>query len=260
MKNSLYIILLSIAFSQTNGIHSSTDYFLNDSNLSTTNRIDEFQNNDFSKLFAGAHGNFYLGYIGKDFTRIHLVFIDVSAMPGKNHVILIDGKSNVEGNIAGFSGQLEITEIRLYKEMHYGIDDELKDADMKFQGVLLGTYHLKEKSDQQHSGQFKGKFISAFYIDKNNIVQYNDIELYSDRWCNNQFYGTWQSYEDSNIKTCNWGDGRIPFDNGLDVVVGEFYPAERYHENGWEIFKDLFSKDKEVRENAEERYTKKWWK
>jgi hypothetical protein len=35
---------------------------------------------------------------------------------------------------------------------------------------------------------------------------------------------------------CNWGHARIPQSGNLDKGIGEFYPNEKYWDEGWEVF------------------------
>ncbi|NOQ27719.1 MAG: hypothetical protein GQ564_20335 [Bacteroidales bacterium] len=50
----------------------------------------------------------------------------------------------------------------------------------------------------------------------------NNIDSYSDSYRNNQHIGIWKPYDSENIKTCNWGNYRIPFSGDLDIGAGEF--------------------------------------
>ena len=99
---------------------------------------------------------------------------------------------------------------------------------------------------------------SNWYLDKQGRIKYDDIELhYSDGFRNNQFVGTWIANADSQNKTCNWGDYRIPFSDKLDCGEGEFYPAKKYIKMGWTTPKDIeVSPNQIVRQED----TEQWWK
>lgn len=82
---------------------------------------------------------------------------------------------------------------------------------------------------------------AEYFIDKNGKVKYDDTEDCSDSYTNNQFAGTWKSYTDNIIKTCNWGDYRIPASGDLDIGAGEFSPSDKYLKYGWQSLRDCVS-------------------
>ena len=73
-----------------------------------------------------------------------------------------------------------------------------------------------------------------WYTDKFDILHYDNIGWNSDSYSNNQFAGVWKSYATGLEKTCNWGELRIPFSKGLDIGAGEFSPALKYKDKGWD--------------------------
>ncbi len=188
------------------GLASSHYYLIKNPNLRPENKIDQFNHYNFSILFSGEHSVFNIGYIGDNFRRIRIKFVSVTKNPHNHHIYYVYGKSNVLGNICDFQGTIDITEIRLFNPMHYGVDDEYKGKGIKFQGVIIANYALYEGPSQKHSGYFNGKVYVGWYLNGKNKIIYDDIESHSDLWCNSQFIGKWKSYSTNQTKVCNWGD------------------------------------------------------
>jgi hypothetical protein len=121
----------------------------------------------------------------------------------------------------------------------------------------MATYHLREDSSQENAGAFSGLLTTGWYIDRQGRLKYDDIENYSDGYCNNQFVGIWQAYNSDVKETCNWGDCRIPFSDSLDVGAGEFSPAEAYLKYGWRTYHDAEDGNSPQAQKIED---EKWWK
>jgi hypothetical protein len=204
---------------------------------------------DFTQLFLHTDNSVIYGFIGDNYQRLHIKFITVSKSQSLPTTYLVYGKSMVKQNICTFRGSISISSIRKYETMSYGVDDEYKNKGIKGQYVISGSYSFSEDSTQAHSGVFKGDFQSNFYLDKNNIVHYDDIEL-GDAYTNNQFLGEWIGYKSKLIKRCNWGDFRAPNSGDLDIGAGEFSPNEKYLKFGWENIPE---------EQLLSHRTNKWW-
>nr|WP_294779190.1 hypothetical protein [uncultured Flavobacterium sp.] len=102
--------------------------------------------------------------------------------------------------------------------------------------MLTAVYEFIEDDKQKGSGKFSGKLQSLWYLDKNDLMQYNDIEIHSDKYFNNAFTGIWKSNNSGKEKICNWGDYRVPNVNcDFDIGVGELSVSEKYQKNGWWI-------------------------
>ena len=78
--------------------------------------------------------------------------------------------------------------------------------------------------------------ISTFYI-KDGKAVFDDIDHYSDSFCNNQFEGVLSSPTTSEQKCC-WGACRIPDSGDLDIGEGEFFPNDKYLTYGWQSYHD----------------------
>ena len=142
--------------------------------------------------------------------------------------------------------------------MHFGVDDEYADKGIKSQGILIADYEFKENAEQKHSGIFKGKLHSKWYLNSENKIEYDKIEFISDGYLNNAFVGIWKSYSTGKEKICNWADYRIPITNrDFDIGAGEFSPSEKYYEKGWENYQKAWLYGNETAKKEE---LNEWWK
>jgi len=241
----LTIFLLAASFNIVNAQYS---LFVKDDKyrleqLPTVAKEKQLSKYDFSKLFTYTDNSSVYGFIGSNYQRIRIKFISVTKDSLMQDTYNVYGKSMVKGNIDEFNGTIVITKIFKQKAMSYGVDDEYKNKGFKGEFILSGFYILAENKEQNHTGIFKGTFRSAFYLDRKNIVHYDDIDNDSDGYTNNLFAGNWTDYKTQLSKKCNWGDYRIPDSGDLDVGAGDFSPDEKYVKYGWQA----------IRNN-------KWWK
>ena len=160
------------------------------------------------------------GIIGLNYRTINIEYEKVQKINKYKYSIL--GKSRVKKNICDFEGYLMIKHVHLYEN-----SDVL---DIK-QGKIIGSYELKENPKQKHSGVFKGTFESYFYFESDSIIKLDNLFDGADGYHNNSFVGTWESYNNSKIKKCIWGDYRLPFTFDYDVGDGEMIINEKYREN-----------------------------
>jgi hypothetical protein len=236
MKRTLLILLLVTCHLLSAGqtlTQNVNNRLLNKKELSGDSINLPLKDYDFSSLFTSTDNSVIYGFIGDNYQRIRIKFITVTKSKSSPDVYLVYGKSMVKNNICEFRGTINISDIRKYKKMSYGTDDEYKNKGIKGQYVILGTYNFEENKAQTHSGIFKGAFQSNFYLDKNNKVHYDNIDLDSDGYTNNQFVGTWTAYNSALTKKCNWADFRVPESGDLDIGAGEFSPAGKYLKYGW---------------------------
>jgi len=217
--------------------------------------LDEF---DFSPLFTHTDNAVVYGFIGDNYQRIRVKFLKVTKSQSAPENYLVYGKSMVKDNICEFRGTITIQNIRKYKIISYGVDDEYKNKGIRGQYVISGNYNFSENESQAQSGTFTGTFQSNFYLDKNNKVHYDDIADVADGYTNNQFIGRWVSHKINVVKKCNWGDFRVPNSGDLDIGAGEFSPNEKYLKYGWQtsrIF--MIAPNDKTAKQAEEA---EWWK
>ncbi len=226
----------------------------------------EFNKTNFSKVWMEKQ-DAVIGYIGDNYQRIFIRLISIIKDHSSSNEYFVYGKSKVKNNVCDFQGKLIIKEVRefnktereiLYKEALKHGDIEAASSLGKARGFILAEYLFFEDPEQKGSGLFKGVERSYFYIDEKDELFFDDIDLgSSDKYCNNQFVGVWQSYNSGLQKTCNWGAYRITDSGDLDVGAGEFSPNTKYLEKGWSnYYRAYFKGEREAR--IKEGFD--WWK
>jgi len=256
---SINILFLFVSCKQTADYKYPHDKIM-DTLLINKQNVDELLiSYDFGNLLSTNKYNY--GFIGDNFQRFYINISSIIKSKENPQRYYVAGKTMVKTNMCDFRGELVIENLEIMSKIDYGIDEEYKDSGIIMQGIVCGRYTLKEDSNQLHSGILEGKFKSFWYIDKNNNIRYNDIQSFSDNYKNNQFEGTWTSYNSHRVKTCNWGNYRIPNSGDLDIGVGEFSPNEKYLRNGWQSYHDAFyHKNEQEQKRAMEIEFKEWWK
>lgn len=209
---------------------------LNGNQVFEKNQIDEYSKFDLSNLWMKTENELVYGIIGEDYQRILIKFVLVARTLNNPNEYLVYGKSSVKSSICDFIGKITIIKIQEFENDNFGVDDEYKKAEIKSQGLLTAKYEFFENKEQNHSGQFQGILQTKWYLDKDNLVKYNDINLNSDGYFNNSFIGTWKMYNSTIEKICNWGDYRVPYSKcDFDTGVGELSISEKYSKIGWWI-------------------------
>jgi hypothetical protein len=243
MKKLLLFLLLIVGYRFCYGQSESVKFKskqLKFDGLGQSELKGQFIKNDFAPLWLHTENQYVYGFIGNDYQRLKLKFLSVIKDSLSQNTYDVLGKSMVRNNIVGFHGKIKITNVRKFVTMSLGVDDELKGKGLKGQFMIVGDYLFAEDATNSNSGVFKGKFRTDFYLDKNKKVYYDDIEMYSDGYTNNEFVGQWASYNDSKlIKRCNWGDYRIPNSGDFDIGAGEFSPNDKYLKYGWKNLRDV---------------------
>ena len=258
MRKITYILLLiaNISFAQSN--EKFLKDFLLENELNSKNELVKHNKSDFSDLWSQTENYRIFGIIGADHQRIKIKLTSIKKSSTNPNEYFVSGKSNVKGTICDFSGTIVLTEIKETQELHFGVDDEYKDKGIKTQGILIADYEFKENESQKHSGIFKGKLYSKWYINSENKIKYDDIESISDGYINNAFIGIWKSHSTGKEKICNWADFRVPQANqDFDIGAGEFSPSKKYYVQGWENYQKAWLYGDEVAKKEE---LKKWWK
>jgi hypothetical protein len=237
------IITIILIFSSVLIFGQQTQYWLDNLEnpkfssyeLKNKNSKTEYLKYDFSTLLIPRQD--FLGYIDSNFRRINIFFTSISNDPKNKEIYKVNGISIVGNNKCDFEGIITIEQVREYKSMHFGVDNNFENAGFKSQGILIGKYKFKENPKQKHSGQFEGIVTLNWYVDKFGIIHYDYIEWFSDRYRNNQYVGVWTDYKTKTEKTCNWGEHRIPFSGDLDIGAAEFSPNPKYFSKGWQDLK-----------------------
>jgi hypothetical protein len=261
MKKALLTFIITFQFIGTFA-QTDAEKFRNE-NLGNTYRSpielkNKFTRYDYSKLFTATDNVLVFGFIGDNFQRIRIKILSIAKDSSQADTYNVYGKSMVKNNVDEFRGTIKITNIRKFKQTSYGVDDELKGKGIKGQYLIIGTYNFAEAATQEHAGIFKGCFTSGFYLDKNSMVHYDDIEKNADGYSNNQFVGQWISHNNKLVKKCNWGDYRIPNSKGFDIGAGEFSPADKYLSAGWQTVRDLHG-NSAIAIKAKQVEHAKWW-
>lgn len=239
------LLLANVTMAQSNEIFLIG--FLLESDLKSENNLSKYNQFNFSKIWTNTKNNDVLGIIGNDHQRLKIKLTSIERTADDPNQYLVFGKSCVKGTICDLSGTITLLEIKEVREFHFGVDDEYADKGIKSQGILIANYEFKENSKQKHSGIFRGKLYSKWYLSSENQIEYDNIESISDGYTNNAFIGTWKSYSTGKEKICNWADYRVPNSNqDFDVGAGEFSPSRKYFDKGWAEY------------NPREK--KEWWK
>lgn len=253
-KTSLCLIIAVIghlAHAQSRGEKFKTEITASEY-IAKTDIRDKMLVHDFAPLLTQTPQQRVLGFIGKDYRRIRIKFISVIKNRTVPEQYFVYGKSMVKDNVCDFQGTLTIDHAFHYKE---------SDAAGKKQGVILGTYKFYENPTQKHVGYFDGVFTTDWYIDEDGTIHYDDLASVADGFNNNQFVGTWTSYDGKIIQACHWGDHRIPMSEGFDDGAGDFHPNEKYINNGWLTYVQAYGgQDKTTREKALQMENRTWWK
>lgn len=209
---------------------------LNGNQVFENNQIEKYSKFDFSYLWKKTENELVYGVIGDDYQRILMKFIFVEKSSNNPNEYYVYGKSSVQSNSCDFIGKITLTKIQEFKTENFGVDDDYKNSGIKKQGLLTAKYEFFENKEQNHSGQFQGILETKWYLDKDDLIKYNDINLNSDDYFNNAFVGTWKLYNSKIEKTCNWGDYRVPYTKcDFDIGAGELSISEKYSKNGWLI-------------------------
>src|SRR5690606_3015744 len=226
------------------------------------NKLNQYQNLDFSNLWTTTNVSSVYGVIGDEYQRIHIKILSATQIKEKPNEYFVKGKSMVKDNICDCEGKIIIDKIQARKQLYSGVDEEYQGK-IKNQGLLIAHYQFLENRNQNHSGSFQGTLQSKWILDELNNIKYDDSDLISDNYFNNAFIGTWKSYKNEISKSCNWGDYRVPNVNcQFDIGVAEFnVDAEKYASKGW---LDVILSNKvglEVKESTPpENYEyKEWW-
>lgn len=209
-----------------------TDIMQNDQ-LIPVDKTKQFVKYDFSNLWLKTDNDLVYGIIGNEHQRILIKILTAVKNPNNPLEYIIKGKSSVKEHVCDFNGKITIGEVKESRRTSFGVDNEFKSIS-KTQGGLIARYELLENKNQKHSGVFSGILKTKWYLDKNNKVVYDNINMGSDGYFNNAFVGSWKIYGSKTGKKCNWADYRVPSSNcDFDTGVAELNVSEKYIKNGW---------------------------
>lgn len=260
MKYLVLILFIINSFFSFSQVICHND-ILNGEKINEINEIGNLINNDFSVLWTKTENEFIYGITGNNYQRFRIKFLSVIKNENNPKEYFVYGKSNLKDNTCEFQGKITILKIQRTNRTQFGVDDEFKNSGIKTQGLIVAKYEFFENKHQKYSGLFSGELKSKYYLDKNNLIQYDNINSNSDAYFNNSFVGMWKMYNSKIEKICNWADYRVPNINcNFDVGTGEFNVNPIYVKNGW---LDITLKNKmsngAIIENKSNKPTKNWW-
>jgi len=201
-----------------------------------------FFNNDLTDLFKTDIAELPIGFIGNKFQRFQIIFTEIKKSDTSSSTYIIKGKNKVKSNVCDFTGTANITNVTFSNPPT--VTGYPKAGNI---GTLTGTYLFKEDTTQKHVGTLQGNFMIRFYQSTDKKITIDDWTINSDStYSNNQYIGTWKSYDGKTTQTCNFGTLRIPESGDLDVGRKEFQPNDKYKDNGWQTYGSLLNTD--------------WWK
>jgi hypothetical protein len=191
----------------------------------TQNIVRDLANFDLSSIWLTLDDQ-QNGVIGLDYKRIRFFIGKVTKDKTDYLLYYVEGKSNVNGNICDFKGNIKI--LNAY-EFSIGADSEHENS-----GKLLAEYNFYEDKTQKSVGSFKGIHESFYYLDSKTKKGFIDeSSAIADGYFNRTFIGTWTSYNTKAIKKCIWGDYRLPFTFDFDCGDGMMIVCDKYVQNGW---------------------------
>lgn len=200
---------------------------------------------DYSRILMN---NNILGYIGNG-QRLYIHFDTIYKDKVKAELYHVIGKSRIKNNITCFTGNIHISKFKQLDAEYYPIN----------RYKIIAKYEFKEDSTQYDTGVFSGRLESDFFIYKDSA--YMD-EIYSgvDGYYNNQYEGVWKSYKTNAIKKANFGIGRIPNDNGLDIGSSEFRVDPSKQHLGWDSYMNVMTPNNKNYQRATAEEQREWWK
>lgn len=186
--------------------------------------------NDFSNILLDRRVP-YVGYIGANYQKLSITFQRVHRTSANRYSV--SGVTIVKNNRCNFRGTINIIDNRRFIHPTYGVDDAMKGR-FRRRGCSVAKYKLMEDTRQKSSGVFSGYLLFYWYETVDGRIVYDDIDDYSDSFCNNQYAGSWRSNSTRKAKPCAWGQYRVPFSGDLDIGAGEFSVNPKYAKYGWE--------------------------
>ena len=236
MNFKILIAFLFFSFKIYEQENLCTKDILNQQQVFENNQIEKYSKFDFSNLWIYTENALVYGIIGEDYQRILIKFIFIERTLDNPNEYLVYGKSCIKSSVCDFIGKITITKIQEFKNENFGVDNEYKNSGIISQGLLCAKYEFFENKEQNHAGQFQGILQTKWYLNKEQVVRYNNINLNSDGYFNNAFVGTWKMYNSTIEKISNWGDYRVPYTKcDFDIGAGELSISEKYLKNGWWI-------------------------
>ena len=182
---------------------------------------------DFSSVWMAYQDNI-LGYVGENYERFYLLIDSIKVDTEDTLLYHVWGRYRIKYNMYSYEGKICVHKNIATLPKKYQVDEEVLPENGTQVYSIASEWNLKAINANE---QIKGEMTSTFFI-RDGMAVFDDIELGSDPYCNNQFIGTWTSQEFGEQK-CRWGTFRIPDSEDLDIGAAEFSPATEYLANGW---------------------------
>ena len=188
---------------------------------------------DMEKVLNAEKSNF-LGFIGTNYKRLRITFTSIKKSEKNKDVYEVEGFSTVMNkNKRTFKGTFSLLS-------HYKFAEQTVDVPLPKKGEIVGystfSYELAEDENLTATGVFKGKMI-VMWLKKVNAAPVYFLPFNRDSERNYQFFGTWTSYTTKKTSVASWGIYRISCSDDFDEGVGDFIPAPKYWQYGWEEFR-----------------------
>ena len=188
---------------------------------------------NMEKVLNAEKSNF-LGFIGTNYKRLRITFTSIKKSEENKDVYEVEGFSTVMNkNKRTFKGTFSL-------RSHYKFAEHTVDVPLPKKGEIVGystfSYELAEDENLTATGVFKGKMI-VMWLKKVNAAPVYFLPFNRDSERNYQFFGTWTSYTTKKTSVASWGIYRISCSDDFDEGVGDFIPAPKYWQYGWEEFR-----------------------
>jgi hypothetical protein len=164
-----------------------------------------------------------LGFCGPKYERIRFKILRMSKNPNNPLEYLMVVKTLWRDTVHTFKGKLVIKDAKIFTYCELPLFEK---------GYVQAELNLKEKTDSTEI-TIQGNIKSYFLLDDRGKFRYNTIGFQSEKFCNNQFKGTWNNILRKESLVCNFGDYKIPEAGDLDIGDGEFVLNTTYLPNGW---------------------------
>ena len=189
---------------------------------------------DMLQVLNAEKSNF-LGFIGANYKRLRITFTSIKKSEENKDVYEVEGFSTVMNkNKRTFKGTFSLQSH--YKFTKPADDDPPLPKKGEVEGFSTFSYELAEDENLTATGVFKGKMI-VMWLKKVNAAPVYFLPFNRDSERNYQFFGTWTSYKTKKTSVASWGVYRIPCSDDFDEGVGDFIPAPKYWQYGWEEFR-----------------------
>lgn len=173
-----------------------------------------------------------LGFRGADFQRFYIHFDTVYKLSPM--VYRVEARSRCKDEIYNVTGRIVIDSVVPWYDEWYTVDSFIQVTES---GSIYAHYEMAASVDSKPVARLFG-CSRYWYLEHNDSVYYDAMEMSADGYENNQYTGKWVWLSTGDTLTCNWGDFRIPESGKLDMGCGLFIPDEKYYDFDWKPYLD----------------------